>query len=503
MKKTVFVCTFLLIGSLALAQETPTAELDPAQSGVDELELTTLDYGDGSKSLTKSAVSLRAYCPQPLNQRGLPVSSLPSLAFGYGAMTILQAKQNGWTGSRVQQEAFSAFFPFESLPKYNTTCQLRLREREGYIKALSDVLTRVGNVKASTDKKTTPDCNRPPTRQLTQEAGRYRIKTVERVFVVNDPTEQKKFRLKQSLRAGRPLVTVLGVDKSFFTVQGSTWKPDRGDPGKPIWQPVVVVGYDDNRQAVEIFNSLGSNWADRGVVWISYDDFFVVASDAVQLMPRPDETITPAPQGPVVRRNSTTILLRGSGSLEMVEAQADGRIQSRPLTVERQGNYYQTRQPVALESQLRFISRQLPRFGYVYIFSVDPNQKREVHFPLRGESAYVADDESQLVFPRPALLFDPDAGRTRLMEQGFKKNVSGTDWLVVLYSKQPISPTQLDGWLSELKAPSVSFIPTLERVLGSRMVPWRSAKFAAQAMQFTVPVSAQGDIVPLVVKIND
>lgn len=86
---------------------------------------------------------------------------------------------------------------------------------------------------------------------------------------------------------------------------------------------MVVVGYDDTRQAFHLFNSWGASWGDKGLGWVSYDALLnytpelYVAHDvsamplpppspsapmpaafplpAAQVMPWPQVTISPAP----------------------------------------------------------------------------------------------------------------------------------------------------------------------------------------------------------------
>lgn len=483
----------LLKGGMAFAQEISQDELNPDQSGAEGLDVSAFEFGDGSKSVSLRAVSLRQYCPPVRTQVGLPTGVQLGLAFGYGAMTILKAKQNKWSGAQLQQEAFSAFFPFETLPKNETNCQVGSE----FLRDINTILTGVGNVKAAGYDGTSTNCRQHPVERWTQQAARYRIDRIERVFDQQVSDEQKEFSTKQSLQAGSPVVAIVKIDQGFRQLRGDTWQPNGIQPG---WQVVVVVGYDDNRQAFEIFNSMGSGWGNRGFAWIRYDDFFRWTKVAVQLKDHPDEKITPAPTHTTVVRRKPAVLLRGSGTMQEVVLSANGQLQATPIAVTHRGTYYETRQAFAVQSQMRFVSQQLPRFGYVYLFSVDGNKKAELHFPVRGESAYVADDESRLVFPRPIPVRTPD-GRLSVTEQGFQKEVNGADWFVVLYAKQPLSPTLLAGWLNELAVSGGAFMPTLERVLGARLVPWRFVNFSDQAMRFTVQ-STQGDIVPLVLKIN-
>ena len=150
---------------------------------------------------------------------------------------------------------------------------------------------------------------------------------------------------------------------------------------------------------------------------------------------------------------------------------------------------------------MQFVSDQLPRFGYVYLLSIDATQKVELHFPKEGESAYVADENNRLVFPKPRPGYDAQ-NRLVLTERQFVKEQSGADWLVVLYSKQRLSVAQLQQWQEAISVPSQQVVSTVEQLLGKALVPWQSVKFTPKKMQFSVNADAKGSIVPLLVKIN-
>ncbi|GAB4051888.1 hypothetical protein [Spirosoma litoris] len=503
MKKSLFmVLTLLIMGRVSMAQEISNDELLPDESGADQLELSAYEYGDGSKSTTASALSLRKYCPTVRSQAGLPTGVRLGLVFGYYSMTILKGRQYQWSAAQIEKEAFSAFFPFESLPKNETNCQIG----KDFLKAMETVLTGIGNVKAAAYDRSSVNCHNHPVDRWRQQAARHQIDRLERVFDNRDADARKELRSKQSIQAGRPVVAIMLIDRGFMQLGGDTWR--RNDEllyERPTWQPVVVVGYDDKRRAFEIVNCMGSSWGNGGFAWVSYEDFARRVGVAVQLIDHPDEKVLPRPvpapiaNVPVIRQKPS-IRLHGDGTMQLIKATSDSTYQTSPIAVLRRGNYYETQSGFAVNDQMRFVSGQLPRFGYVYIFSIDPNQKAEVHFPTAGESAYVVDDEARLVFPRPRADYDQN-GRIILHERGFSKEVKGADWLVILYSKDALSTSQLTNWMSQLAVPSESVMAILERVLGNRMVPWKSVAFEPKAMKFSVTSSA-GDIVPLVLKIN-
>lgn len=79
-------------------------------------------------------------------------------------------------------------------------------------------------------------------------------------------------KLKELLATNYPFCIAAWVDESFQLLPGSqVWKtPDRKNRGA---HAMVVVGYDDDRNAFRVLNSWGRVWADNGYGWMDYSLF--------------------------------------------------------------------------------------------------------------------------------------------------------------------------------------------------------------------------------------
>lgn len=496
----------LLLGSIGYAQETQE-EWSIENSGADELE-QLMEFGDGSKGgFAAKSVSLRRFCPLVGNQAGQPSSLKLGWAAGYGMMSILHAQNT--KASAV--EAFSAQFPFELMPKSATGCRV-----DNFVPHLRNILTQTGNVKAALYDKKQADCKTQPTENWQNKAAANRIDGLYLLFNKKSSSRSSsaaeiEARTKGSLSKGRPVMAVLMVDDAFRQLKTDTWRPNNA--GRAELQPVVVIGYDDNRQAFEVLNSMGAAWGSRGYAWLRYADFCEWSQLGLQMLWHPDSPVPPRPEPdprPGPRPNPRPaptpvpprpVVLRGSGQLRSIEGSTDNAYVFAPVVVRRKGNYYETDRRFGINDGMQFVSDQLPKFGYVYLLSVDATQKVELHFPKSGESAYVADENSRLVFPRPRPGYDAQ-NRLVLTERQFTKEQNGADWLVVLYSKNRLNDAQLQKWQEAMAVPSQQVVSTVEQLLGKTLVPWQEIKFTSQKMQFSVNANATGSIVPLLVKIN-
>ncbi|CAA7392608.1 C1 family peptidase [Chryseobacterium fistulae] len=96
-------------------------------------------------------------------------------------------------------------------------------------------------------------------------------------------------QVKTLLANNFPLIISVPMNASFGMINASTgWTVTSCESFNPFGTPmhaVCVVGYDDNRRAVKVMNSFGSNFADNGFFWISYDVFTQRRSSSSQGVP--------------------------------------------------------------------------------------------------------------------------------------------------------------------------------------------------------------------------
>jgi C1A family cysteine protease len=75
-------------------------------------------------------------------------------------------------------------------------------------------------------------------------------------------------QIKQDLVTHGPLVSAVYVSSAFQSYTGGVFNQNANSSG--INHGIVIVGWDDSKQAWRIRNSWGTGWGESGYMWISY-----------------------------------------------------------------------------------------------------------------------------------------------------------------------------------------------------------------------------------------
>ncbi len=119
-----------------------------------------------------------------------------------------------------------------------------------------------------------------------QAAVRFKIKNYLKLFQATTRPPQKLYDLKKAVTRGNPVVVEMQVTNEFKTLkQARWWKADEGDKTPAGAHYLVVVGFDEEKKGVELLNSMGREWGLGGYIWVSYEDFGALATNAYVLMP--------------------------------------------------------------------------------------------------------------------------------------------------------------------------------------------------------------------------
>jgi hypothetical protein len=124
--------------------------------------------------------------------------------------------------------------------------------------------------------------------------------------------------VKGQLASGNPVIFGMNITDEFLTL-GRAQIYDDSTSAKTDGHAMVIVGYDEEKQAFKVFNSWGTGWGDEGYGWISYSAmkaraqrYFIVevpeeASYAQPIpLPAPQVVVVVTPSPPPIASVSVT-----------------------------------------------------------------------------------------------------------------------------------------------------------------------------------------------------
>ncbi len=161
-----------------------------------------------------------------------------------------------------------------------------------------DLLKRSGAAPLAYMPYSPSDYTTMPNPDALNVASRYRIAFWKQVDVGND-TE-----IKSQLNAGYPVIIGALIDEGFdHAGKGFVWNHIAGR--QLGGHAMLIVGYDDDRNAYRVLNSWGTDWGDAGYYWLDYGFFprvvseaFVAKDDLQPIVPSPSPSPVPGPVPP-------------------------------------------------------------------------------------------------------------------------------------------------------------------------------------------------------------
>jgi hypothetical protein len=119
-------------------------------------------------------------------------------------------------------------------------------------------------------------CNLLPNSTQILQAKSNKIKDYYRISStdLNNPS-----MVKGILYGGNPIIIGVKTDAGFDNAnQNFVWNNRIGNIGRG--HALLIIGYDDSKQAFKIMNSWGTTWGDNGYSWISYEFLSEVVIEA-------------------------------------------------------------------------------------------------------------------------------------------------------------------------------------------------------------------------------
>jgi hypothetical protein len=358
------------------------------------------------------------FCPKVGNQD--KIGSCVGWATGYGAMTIATSISNNQNDNNgyITDNAYSALFIYNQI-KSTGDC-----DGGSYIGDALDLVKSKGDCFwREFDSENVNECNKKPTAADFASASNFYLKEYYSLFSTKESLEKKINIICQSLASNKPVIVALGLTKNFFNLnrQNYVWKPQAGQPIVG-YHALVIIGYDLGNKTFEVMNSWG-DWGNHGFFKIRFDDLANTCVYAYSFILDSKRQV-----------NETKL----TGDFQFLKYQITNT-PFQEIGVKFENNIYKATQVNKVLESFRLIAKNISENSYVYVFSIDANNKAEIHFP-KTESSNTKNgfgfDEVPIIPSKDAKIIIPSKNTILQISH------AGTDHLCILYSKEKIENIQ-------------------------------------------------------------
>jgi hypothetical protein len=460
--KIIIPIIFLFFSFGLSAQDNPEGPLFPM--GLPDEPDVLYETFDVKASLTNdnyrnvgSAASVKQWAPTPKSQGQL--GTCAAWATGFCARTILEAKRYGWTDkAEIDKNVFAYGFIYR-VTSSSPTCWGAFTSE--CVKNMRDI---------GIPKLTDYSIHCPSTvipKEIYNIAARYKIKGYAKLWDEwsNTSNKRKVDLMKKSLSEGNPVVISMICPNSFHYPTGDVWTPKESatdNPNNPHGRHAMcVVGYDDDKHggAFEIQNSWGPSWGNKGYIWVKYEDYANFVYQAMELL-----------QFENINVNSEVSL---SGAVRYVR---DDKMEMKANLLS--NKTYRMDRPYKSGTRFRlFISNNEPAF--VYAFGSDLTNKTYQVFP------YAPNISPALTYKRNEVAIPSEDKHVRM------DGTVGTDYLCVLYSKDPIDlesvRKKIEGYGSRY-----NFKQKVQMAMGESLMKDSEVNFTKNAGKISFEAKAKG-----------
>lgn len=280
MKNSFYNLALLVFSCLFYGQQIFTGSII-----IDEAEYSGISSSLPQTSIANlpQSVDLTPHLP-PVGNQGNQ-NSCVAWAIAYGAQTYYAKKTNTeWnytstSGQLNYEKIFSPSFVYNQINRGRD-------EGSSYIDALN-LLKEQGVCKWSSMPYSDTDYISQPLQIAKDQATNFRI---ERYFRLGE--RQDLFSdVKEQLANSHPVIASAVSDINYLQ-NGYQNNPTNlylwrtiGSYDPRMGHAILIVGYDDNRQAFKFLNSYGRSWGNDGFGWISYSIFNGVIRQAFTMKP--------------------------------------------------------------------------------------------------------------------------------------------------------------------------------------------------------------------------
>lgn len=409
-----------------------------------------------------SKASLKAFCPTPESQGSY--GTCVGWSSSWAARTIIEAQEKGWTDKNtITQNTFAPGFTYYHVKdQSDSECS--------YGTWIDDALNFMKTTGAVKYKDFDDSCPTYISSSMYDKAKEHKIKDFVRLFWIDDDYEYKTRVLKKALAEGNPVVIGMKCPSSFSWAKGA-WKPTESPYAEYGGHAMCVIGYDDNQYggAFEIQNSWGSEWGNGGFIWIDYQTFHNFVKYGFEMV------------GDIRKVNPITkVDLKGELNFILSDGTEMTAKRSNATT-----SHYKMLDTYSSGTRFRmYISNNEP--AYVYAIGSDLTEAVTKVFPPKEHiSPLLSYKSNHVAIPDENYFIEFD-------------NNAGTDFMCVLYSKEPLDIT---GIMEKIENARGSFTERVNTVLKSQLVIPSNINYQNEGIGFSANSEGK-NAVAIIVEIN-
>jgi hypothetical protein len=305
-------------------------------------------------------------------------------------------------------------------------------------------------------------------------------------------------KTKLALAGRKPVVIAMRLRNNFSLLNSDSkfWLPMLGDTAFSSPHAMVVVGFDDGKNAFEIMNSWGTSWGNDGFIWVKYGDFAEHVRYAyVMTLPnraKPKPTIA-KPNQPAAKT------LFGNVNIRYPVNYVDGKPVFEDAAFVYKNGVYQLAEsaggwPVGKLYQLVLSNAMAD--SYLYAFSYDATGSVKVHWPRdsKFDEKFDGLNETAIITNPKVKVTIPDEKHGLVLEK------TGTEYICLFFSREPIR--DFNALLLQIKKETLTrpFPESVQKTLDKRLIANKNLVFSPNVVQFETS-STIGTIVPVMLQI--
>ena len=444
-------------------------------------------------------VSLRKYAPIPGDQ-GLD-GTCTAWAAAYGGLSICRAIKEGITDrSLITEQANSVYYVFNQT-RLSTDCELGARLPDAL-----RLMKQQGVCLATTFKDEEQNCQKQPSEQEDQEANKYKIKDFAAAFAIEDSDAYKIDKTRKLLVAKNPVVVGMNLSSSFWLMEPGevVWTPSPEEEAGKFGHALLVVGYDEIRKSFEIMNSWGPAWGDQGFFWVKYEDFGrfckygfqIILDDKTKVVndsTNQQEQLVVEMTGDFIFRYPTGYVLDKAGKETIAFEEATVKYNTT-------AQQYMTNKEIWKVGDIfQLVATNIPAGKSAYIFSINPNQKINFHWPSLDT------DETIDAMDKVPLANFMSSAKDRIIipneEEALRLSNPGKDHLIILFSDQQIP--DIEKRILQMNSQAGSVQKNLQSVFKDVLVDPALIEYQPDKMAFSSQFDVQqGFVVPIILAVN-